>query len=412
MDEAPATSRYALAFIFATMLIDTIGLGIVIPVAPKLIAGLTHDPLSAAARWGGWLFFTFALMQFLGAPVIGNLADRFGRRPVLILSLVSLACDYALTGWAPTIGWLFLGRALSGAAGSAYPIANAYIADVSPPERRAANFGLVGAAFGVGFIVGPALGGLIGEHFGVHAPFFAAAGLALANALFGLLVLKESLPPSRRRKFEWARANPLGSLLALKRFPGLFALIGVVVLGQLAHDALPATWTYYTMLKFGWGPGEVAWTLVAVGALTAVSFGLLPRLIVPRTGERKAVAIGLFCAALGYAGYAFAARPWMLYAWMAVWAVGGVGGPALTSIMTSQVPETEQGELQGALASLSSLTSVIAPVVMTQLFAAFTAPHAPVYFPGASFLAAGLAELVALLLFAGAHARKANRTVT
>ncbi|MBV9843406.1 MAG: MFS transporter [Sphingomonadaceae bacterium] len=311
------SNRFALAFIFATLFIDTSGLGIIIPVAPKLIALLMHDPLSAAARWGGWLFFTFAAMQFLCAPVIGNLSDRFGRRPVLILSLVSLAFDYALTGWAPTIGWLFLGRALSGAAGATYPTANAYIADVSPPERRAANFGLVGAAFGLGFIVGPALSGLVAEHFGVRAPFFAAAGLALANALFGLLVLKESLPVARRRRFEWRRANPLGALAALRRFPGLFALMGVVVLTQLAHDSLPTVWSYYAMLKFGWGPADVAWSMVAVGVLTTLSFGLLPRLVVPRTGNARAVEIGILCAAVAYAGYAFAVRPWTRGWWSA-----------------------------------------------------------------------------------------------
>ena len=272
------SGRFALAFIFLTMLIDTIGLGIIIPVSPGIIAQLTHQNLSGAARWGGWLFFVFAAMQFLCAPVIGNLSDRFGRRPVLILSLTMLSLDYAITGLAPTIGWLFLGRALSGMAGACYPTVNAYIADISPPEKRAANFGLTGAAFGLGFILGPAMGGLLGEYFGLRAPFFAASGLALANALFGLVVLKESLPVSRRRAFEWWRANPLGSLMALRRYPALTMLFAVLVMVQLAHDALPSTWTYYTMLKFGWGPADVAWSLVAVGFLMALSFGLLPRL--------------------------------------------------------------------------------------------------------------------------------------
>ena len=201
-------SRYALAFIFMTMLIDTIGLGVIIPVSPRLIAGLTHEAISGAARWGGWLFFSYALMQFLCAPLIGNLSDRFGRRPVLILSLAMLGVDYLITGLAPTIAWLFIGRTLSGMAGAAYPTANAYIADISPPEKRAANFGLVGAAFGVGFVLGPALGGFVGEHFGLRAPFYVAAGLSFANALFGLFALKESLPPERRRHFEiWARQS-------------------------------------------------------------------------------------------------------------------------------------------------------------------------------------------------------------
>ena len=404
---ARPTSNYALAFIFITMLVDTIGLGIIIPVTPAIIAQLTGEGLSDAARWGGWLMFVFALMQFFGAPVIGNLSDRFGRRPVLILSLVALSIDYMITGLAPTIVWLFIGRFLSGAAGGAYPTVNAYIADVSPPEKRAANFGLTGAAFGIGFILGPGLGGFIGEHWGARAPFFAAAALAFLNALFGLVVLKESLPPERRRKFELWRANPVGSLRALGRFPMMFGLIGVGILLQLAHDALPATWTYYTMLKFGWGPGDVAVSLMAVGALTAVSFGVLPRLVVPRIGETKAVYVGLFFSTLGYAGYAFSAAPWMLYGWMVVWSFGGVGGPALNAIMSKHVPADEQGELMGARASMDSITSIAAPLVMTSLFAYFTSPQAPIYFAGASFLAAALFELAALGLFARTNPRVA-----
>jgi DHA1 family tetracycline resistance protein-like MFS transporter len=393
-------SRYALAFVFITMLVDTIGLGIIIPVTPKIISQLTGEGLSDAARWGGWLMFVYALMQFLFAPVIGNLSDRFGRRPVLILSLVALGIDYAITGLAPTIVWLFIGRFLSGAAGGAYPTVNAYIADVSPPEKRAANFGLTGAAFGIGFILGPGLGGFIGDHWGARAPFFAAAAFALANSLFGLLVLKESLPPERRRKFELWRANPAGSLRALGRFPTMFGLIGVGVLLQLAHDALPATWTYYTMLKFGWGPGDVAISLMVVGALTAVSFGVLPRLLVPRIGESNAVYVGLLCSTLGYAGYAFSGAPWILYAWMVMWSFGGIAGPALSSIMSRQVPADEQGELMGARASMDSITSIAAPLLMTNLFAYFTSGHALIYFAGASFLAAALFELGALGIFA------------
>lgn len=403
---APA-SRYALAFIFITMLVDTIGLGIIIPVTPAIIRQLTGEELSGAAGWGGWLMFVYALMQFLCAPAIGNLSDRFGRRPVLILSLLALAVDYAITGLASSIAFLFFARFLSGAAGAAYPTVNAYIADVSPPEKRAANFGLTGAAFGIGFILGPGLGGFIGDHWGARAPFFAAAAIALANALFGLLVLKESLPPERRRKFEMWRANPLGALKALRRYPMMFGLLGVSVLAQLAHDALPATWTYYTMLKFNWGPGDVAISLMIVGALTTVSFGVLPRLVVPRIGETNSVYVGLLCASLGYAGYAFSGSPLVLYAWMVVWSLGGVGGPALSAIMSKQVAANEQGELMGARASLDSITSIIAPLLLTNLFAYFTSGHAPIYFAGASFLAAALFELGAFGIFARTKPRAA-----
>ena len=396
---APA-SRYALAFIFITMLVDTIGLGIIIPVTPKIIAQLTGEGLSDAARWGGWLMFVFALMQFVFAPVMGNLSDRFGRRPVLILSLVALSVDYAITGLAPTITWLFVGRFLSGAGGAAYPTVNAYIADVSPPEKRAANFGLTGAAFGIGFIIGPAIGGVVGDMFGPRMPFFVSAAVALANALFGLLVLKESLPLARRRRFEIWRANPVGSLFALRRYPMVFGLIGVTILAQLAHDSLPATWTYYTMLKFNWTSAQVGYSLMAVGALTAASFGVLPRIVVPRIGEVNAVYVGFLCAAMGYAGYAFSNSPLQLYGWMVIWALAGIGGPALNSIMSKQVSASEQGELQGAVASVGSLTSIAAPLMMTNLFAYFTSGRAFIYFAGASFLAAALFELGALGLFA------------
>ena len=406
----PIASRYALAFVFITMLVDTIGLGIILPVTPALIKQLTGQELSGAAGWGGWLMFVYALMQFLCAPVIGNLSDRFGRRPVLILSLVVLAIDYAITGLAPTIAWLFIGRFLSGAAGGAYPTVNAYIADVSPPEKRAANFGLTGAAFGIGFILGPGLGGLIGDHWGARAPFFVAGAIALANALFGLLVLKESLPPERRRKFELWRANPLGALRALGRFPMMFGLLGVGVLLQLAHDSLPGTWTYYTMLKFHWTPAQVGYSLMAVGALTAVSFGVLPRFVVPRIGETNSVYVGLFLSALGYAGYAFSGAPWILYAWMVVWSLGGVGGPALNAIMSKQVPADEQGELMGARASMDSITSIVAPLLMTNLFAYFTSGHAFIYFAGASFLAAALFEFGGLALFAYAQPRAVEQS--
>ena len=392
-----------------TMLIDTIGLGVIIPVSPGLIAMLTHEPISGAARWGGWLFFAYALMQFVCAPIIGNLSDRFGRRPLLILSLAMLGADYAITGFAPTIAWLFVGRTLSGMAGASFTTVNAYIADITPPEERAAKFGLVGAAFGLGFILGPALGGFVGEHFGLRAPFFVAAGLSMANALFGFVVLKESLPAERRRSFDWRRANPLGSLKALARFPQLLLLIAVLVLAQFAHDCLPSTWSYYTMLKFGWGPGQIAWSLVAVGALMAASFAVLPGLLVPRLGEARTVYFGFFCAVAAYAGYAFAASGWIFYAWMIPFTLGSVGGPTLNAIMSHQVPPNEQGELQGAMSSVTSLTSVVAMWAMPTLFAWFTGPSAPVYFPGAAFFAAALCEAAGLILFALSR-RGARRT--
>ena len=398
-------SRAALVFIFITMLIDTIGLGVIIPVSPGLISQLTHQPLSGAAHWGGWLFFADAGMQFLCGPLIGNLSDRFGRRPLLIGSLAMLGVDYLITGLAPTIVWLFIGRTLSGMAGAAYPTANAYIADVSPPEKRAANFGLVGSAFGLGFILGPALGGFVGAHWGVRAPFYAAAILSFANALFGLMVLKESLPPERRRKFELWRANPLGALKVIGRFPGLMLLFVVLVLAQTAHDSLPSTWSYYTMVKFGWGPAEVGWSLVAIGALTAVTYAVLPGFLVPRIGEKRTVILGFVCGVVSYAGFALAGTSWAFYAWMIPFNISGVGGPALNAILSRDVPGDEQGELQGAIASTNSATSVGAMLLMPSLFGWFSGPAAPVYFPGAAFMAASVCELAGLTVFVVAMRR-------
>lgn len=397
-------SRYALAFIFVTMLVDSIGLGVIIPVAPKIIAELTAGgqsgaaAMSEAARWGGWLFFVYALMQFLCAPLIGNLSDRFGRRPVLIASLLALGVDYAITGLAPTIGWLFAGRVLSGAAGASYTTAYAYIADVTPPEKRAANFGLAGAAFSIGFVLGPALGGLLGS-MGARLPFFVAAGLALANALFGAFALTESLTKEHRRPFELWRANPAGALVALGKFPNIATMCAVIVLVRLAHDSNPSVFSFYVYAKFHWTPQMVGYALMTVGAFMAVVYGFLVRVTIPRIGETAAVYVGLSAGAVGFAGYAFATKGWMMFAWTAPFSLFGFVMPALNAIMSKTVGPREQGELQGALACIGSLTSIAAPPMLTNLFAFFTSPVAPVYFPGAAFLAASLFLLLAAVVF-------------
>jgi MFS transporter, DHA1 family, tetracycline resistance protein len=399
----PRASRYALVFIFITMFVDTVGLGIVIPVAPQIIHQLTGEGMSGSAWWGGWLQTAFAAMLFLFSPLIGNLSDRFGRKPVLILSLLMLGVDYAITGLAPTIAWLFVGRILSGMAGAAYTTANAYIADVSPPEKRAANFGLTGAAFGIGFAVGPAIGGLLGQ-YGVRLPFFAAAALAVANALFGLIVMKESLPPEKRRKFEFWRANPVGSVIAIRRHPAVLGFIGIFVLMRLAHDANPVIWSYYVYLKFHWTTAQLGLALAFLGIVMAGVFGFLTRILIPRLGEQRAAYIGLMAGAIGFAGYAFSSQGWMMYPWMLVWSLMGLAMPAINGIISKQVPSNEQGEVQGALASVGGITSIVAPVLLTNVFAFFTAANAPVYFPGAAFLAAGaMLALAALLLTRATH---------
>jgi DHA1 family tetracycline resistance protein-like MFS transporter len=350
--------------------------------------------------------FVFAGMQFLCAPLIGNLSDRFGRRPVLIVSLLAIGIDYAITGFAPTIVWLFVARFLSGIAGASYSVANAYIADVTPPEKRAQNFGLVGAAFGLGFIAGPAVGGILGQ-YGSRVPFFVAAGIAVVNAAFGFFVMRESLAPANRRTFDIRRGNPVGALAALRRYPAVLGFCVVFVLIRLSHDSLPALWTYYTILKFQWSPAEVGYSLMAVGAMTTLVFGGLTRVIVPRLGETRAVYLGLACGATGFLGYAMATQSWMMFPAMLAWSLNGLAGPSLNALMSVRVGPTEQGELQGALASLGGLTSIFAPPLLASLFAYFTAPAAPVYFPGAGFAAASVCLIAAVTLFARIQATPA-----
>ncbi len=399
-------------FIFIAVLVDVIGLGIIVPVVPGLIMELTGEGVSRAAMYGGWLWFTYAVMQFFCAPVLGNLSDRLGRRPVILFSLFSLGVDYLIMGFAPTLIWLFVGRSLAGIAGASFIPAYAYLADVSPPEKRAQNFGLVGAAFGLGFIIGPAVGGVLGE-IGVRVPFFAAAGLALANVTFGYFVLPESLPKESRRPFNIRRANPLGTLINVRKYPLVAGLAAAVFFWQVGHQVLPSTWAYYTMFKFGWSEAAVGVSLAFVGFVTATSQGVLTRVVVPVLGERRTAIIGLTCAFCAYIFYAFATRGWMMYAGMMAWLLAGLVYPSMNAIMSQQVPANAQGELQGAVASLYSLAAVIGPPLMTQLFGRFSAEGAPIHFPGAAFLCAAFlmtvsgALLVRTLRQGAARAHKA-----
>ncbi|MCB9081352.1 MAG: TCR/Tet family MFS transporter [Lewinellaceae bacterium] len=385
----------ALIFIFITVLIDVIGLGIIIPVLPSLIMELTGGGLSQASMYGGWLIFSYAIMQFLCAPVIGGLSDRFGRRPILLASLFGFGLDYILQGLAPTIGWLFIGRILAGVTGASFTTASAYIADVSAPEKRAQNFGLIGAAFGLGFIIGPVIGGILGQ-IGPRVPFFAAAGLTFLNWLYGYFILPESLSPENRRPFQWRRANPLGSFKNLRKYPVIMSLVVVMVLIYIAGHATQSTWTYYTMEKFSWNEAQVGYSLGFVGLMIAIVQGGLTRVLIPRLGQVRAVYIGLTFYAFGFMGYAFASAGWMMYAIMVPFAFGGLAGPSLQGIISSQVPSNEQGELQGGLTSLISATSIIGPPLMTNLFGLFTSPKTPIHFPGAPFMMGAILTLLAL----------------
>ncbi|OIR00714.1 tetracycline resistance protein, class C [mine drainage metagenome] len=375
----------ALGFIFITLLIDVTGFGIIIPVLPKLISELINGNLSDASRYGGWLMFAYAIMQFICAPVLGNLSDKYGRRPVLLFSLFGFGLDYILQGFAPNIGWLFIGRIIAGITGGSFTTAAAYIADVSTPEKRAQNFGMIGAAFGIGFIIGPVLGGLLG-HYGFRVPFFAAAALALLNWLYGYFVLPESLSKEHRREFDWKRANPLGSLLHLKKYPVVSGLVASITFLYIAAHAVQSTWTYYTMSKFGWDERLVGYSLGFVGLTVGIVQGGLIRIIIPKLGNHKSVYIGLGLYAIGFTLFAFASQTWMMFVFMIPYSLGGIAGPSLQAIISKHVPPNEQGELQGALTSLMSATSIVGPLLMTNLFSYFTSEKAPVHFPGAAML--------------------------
>ena len=377
--------KAAIGFIFITLLIDVIGFGLIIPVFPKLITHLIHGNLSAASRWGGLLTFAYAVMQFLCAPIVGNLSDKYGRRPVLLLSLLGFGIDYIFLAFAPTIWWLFIGRIIAGITGASFTTASAYIADISTDEDRAKNFGMIGAAFGLGFIIGPLAGGLLGQ-YGTKVPFLAAAGLALLNTLYGFFVLPESLDKEHRRKFEWKRANPVGSLKQIKKFPSIGGLIGSLVLVYIAAHAVQSTWTFINIEKFNWSEKMIGYSLALVGLLVALVQGLLIRYINPKLGNEKSVYIGLGLYAIGLLLFAFASQTWMMFIFLIPYCLGGICGPALQSIMTSQVPRNQQGELQGALTSMISVTTIIGPLVMTFLFSYFTKPGAQIHFAGAPFL--------------------------
>jgi len=389
--------KAAIGFIFITLLIDITGLGLIIPVMPKLIEELLHtSDISKASQYAGWLTFAYAITQFVFAPVLGNLSDKYGRRPVLLFSLLGFGIDYLFLSFAPTIGWLFVGRIIAGITGASFTTASAYIADISTNENRAQNFGMIGAAFGLGFILGPMIGGLLGE-LGPRVPFFVAAGLALLNCAYGYFVLPESLDKEHRRAFEWRRANPVGSLLQLKKYPAVSGLIISMILIYIAGHSVQSNWSFFNIERFNWSPKMIGISLGIVGLLVGAVQGGLVRVINPKIGNEKSIYAGLGLYALGLLLFAFASEGWMMFVFLIPYCLGGIAGPALQSIISGHVPPNEQGELQGALTSLMSATSIVGPPLMTNLFAYFTKAEAPVYFPGAAFF------LGALLMIASTY---------
>ncbi len=388
----------SLGFIFVTLLIDITGWGIIIPVVPGLIMEVSGGTVSEASNYGGWLIAAYAIMQFICAPVVGALSDRYGRRPILLASLFGFTIDYLITAFAPTLAWLFLGRVIAGVMGASFTTAGAYIADVSPPEKRAQNFGLIGVAFGLGFIIGPLIGGLLGD-WGLRMPFFVTAGLTFVNWLYGFFFVPESLKPANRRKFDWRRANPIGTLRSLFRYKVIAGLFASLALLYLAAHAVQSNWAYYTIEKFKWSEGQIGASLAVVGLLSAIVQGWLIRVLIPKIGQRRSVYIGLGLYAAGFFLYAIAAQGWMMYAFTVVYCLGGIAGPALQGIMSNTIPPTEQGELQGGFTSLMSLTSIFGPLVMNSLlFAHFTSPSTDIYFPGAAMLLGGVLTVVSALL--------------
>ena len=406
---ARKTGRGALLFIFIAVLVDSIGFGIILPVLPRLIMQLTGVTVDRAAVYGGWLSFVYAVMQFFCAPLLGNLSDRFGRRPVLLFALLALGVDYLIMGFAPVISWLFVGRLIAGVAGASFTPAYAYVADVTEPARRAQNFGLIGAAFGIGFIVGPAIGGLLGS-LGPRAPFFAAALIALTNTVFGYFALPESLPPQSRRAFQWARANPLGTLAQMRRYPVVRLMLGALFLWQLAHQVLPSTWAFYTTYRFHWTSAQVGYSLAFIGSVIAIAQGVFARVLIPALGgERRAALAGMASAFIAYVGYALATQGWMMYLVGLTTFLFALTYPSMNAIASQQIPADAQGELQGAIACLLSLSAILGPPLMTQVFGYFSGPVAPVYLPGAAFLTAALLTAVCAVLFGRALRRAPQR---
>lgn len=412
--QAPLPGRHAFIAIFFVVLIDIIGFGIIIPVLPKMIQSVTGLSLAQAAPYGSYLLVVFALVQFFSSPIIGGLSDRFGRRPVLLFSLVGYAVDFAIMGLAKTFSILFVGRIFSAIFAATYSTSNAYIADITPQERRAERFAMLGAAFGLGFIIGPGIGGTISDNFGYRAPFFVASGLAALNFVYCWFVLPETLTPEKRRAFDWRRANPLGNLLQIRQYPVMIPLFIAIFLVQIAYFSVQSTWAWYTPLKLSWSDSEVGYSLMAVGLGAAIVQGVLIRFIIPAIGERAALIAGGVLSICEYIGFAFATSTLMIYVFIAIGAFTALMQPAANAIMSRTIPENAQGELQGALSSILSISMIIGPYIMLSIFSVFSSDQAPIYFPGAPFLLGAILTVLAgipmLIAFSKDTPETAKRT--
>jgi DHA1 family tetracycline resistance protein-like MFS transporter len=388
----------ALGFIFITIFIDVLGLGIIIPVLPKLLQSLGHIDVSTASRYNGWLTTVYATMQLIFASIMGNLSDRYGRRPVLLISLFGFGIDYLFMAFAPTIAWLFVGRTIAGISGASTSTATAYIADISTGDKRTANFGLIGAASGFGFIIGIALGAYLGA-INIKIPFMAAAGFALANGLYGFFVLPESLAPEHRRKFEWKRANPLGSLIRIFiKKPALSSLLACITLVYIGQKAVEYLLSFFLYEKFDWTLSSVGTLGIFIGVVLVAIQGGLIRYTIPKFGQNKNIVAGLLFYAIGLTLIAFVNRGWLMYLYIIPYCLGGISGPALQGLTTSKVEQNEQGELQGAITIINSISVIIGPLIFSYIFYQFTNKHQGLYFPGAPYLLAALLMLISTFL--------------
>jgi len=388
--------KTALLFIFVTILVDVIGIGIILPIIPDLIMELTGEGTAQAVIYGMWLTTAFAGMQFLFSPVLGEISDRYGRRPILLMALLGLSIDYLIHAWAPTLMWLFVGRFLAGITGASFTVASAYIADISTKEEKAKNFGLIGAAFGLGFIIGPGIGGFFGE-IDVRLPFYIAAGLTFANFVFGYFFVPESLSPENRRPVNVLKMIPGVSLVSLRNYKGVLLLIFAFFLANLAGQALPSTWSYYGIERYDWSPQEIGISLMVVGLLVAIAQGFLVGIVVKTIGKKKTVIVGFLLWTIGMFLFSQASEPWMLYAFLIPYAFGGVAGPTVQGIISNQVSEKEQGNLQGAITGLVSVTAILGQLIFSSVFYYFIRPETNMYFPGAPYVLAAVFLLIAFL---------------
>ena len=398
--------RLPITFILISVVLDSMGIGLIMPVMPDLIQEVEGAGLSDAAVWGGILATIFAVMQFIFGPTLGSLSDRFGRRPVLLTSLAVMAFDYILMAVAHTMTLLIIGRILGGITAATQSTAAAYMADISKPEEKAANFGLIGAAFGVGFVLGPLLGGALAE-FGTRAPFYAAAALAAANFAFGYFILPETVTDKIRRPFSWGRANPLGAFRHLSVLPGLQRLMLISFIYAVAFFVYPGVWAYFGAERYDWGPGMIGLSLGIFGIGIAVVQGLLMRPVLNRIGERNAVMLGLGIDVLAFLALGFVTNGWIALALTPLTALGSIAGPALQGIMSRTASDDQQGELQGLLASINAVATIVAPLIVTSTFWYFTSASAPIYAPGAPFLLSAVLTVVCIVIFASARQRLA-----